>query len=361
MSLFSPVSLAGRTLQNRIVLAPMTRSRADPAGVPLSYVAEYYRQRAGAGLIITEGVQPSPMGQGYPLTPGIHSAEQIAAWAKITDAVHEVGGVIVMQIMHVGRIAHAFNRSISDAPVSASTRTAGGSIFTLRGMQRLPPPRALTTAEARAIIAEFGVAAANAFAAGVDGVELHAANGYLPAQFLSPGVNDRHDEYGGPPSARARFALQCLDKMIEAASDAAKVGIRISPGVTLNDVEDPDPLTSHKPLLEECARLGIGYVHIQRPFEDALNGLPDVDTVRFARELFPGTVIATGNYDAVSGAATVQAGTADLIGFGRPFIANPDFPERLRLGAALAEPDPATIYAPGPHGYIDYPPLKLND
>ncbi len=356
MTLFDPFDLFSKRLANRVVMAPMTRSRADREGTPLPFVADYYAQRSGAGLIVTEGVQPSPMGQGYPMTPGVHDKAQIAAWAGVVERVHAAGGVIAMQIMHVGRIAHPLNRTIAEPPVGASDAPAAGHMHTPEGRFPFAAPRALATAEIAGVVEEFARAAANAFAAGFDGVELHAANGYLPAQFLSPETNRRTDAYGGDAPARARFVIECLEAMIAAAGgEAGRVGIRISPGVAMNDLRDPDPLASHAPVLAVAGALKLAYVHVQRAFSPDLVGLPGVDTVAYARAGFKGPVIAAGGYDRAEAEATLAAGTADLIAFGRPFIANPDLAERLRRDLPLAAPDGAKIYAPGPEGYSDYP------
>ncbi|HSN05595.1 MAG TPA: alkene reductase [Nitrospira sp.] len=356
-TIFEPTNIGGLTLKNRIVMAPMTRNRASVAGVPSDLAVTYYAQRASAGLIITEGTQPSPDGQGYPRTPGIHSAEQIEAWRKITDAVHAKGGRIFVQIMHTGRIAHRLNRTVYRPPVAPSAIQASGTIYTdSLGPQPHSLPRALATEEIPSVIEEYRRATINALAAGFDGVELHAANGYLPMQFLSSNSNQRTDRYGGSVQNRARFVIETLEAMIDGAGSASKVGLRVSPGNTFNDMHDANPVGTHLYLTEEVSPLGLAYLHIQQQPKDVhTSGV--LDPVKLLRPIFDGPIIATGGVDRDSANRLLSNGDADLIGFARLFIANPDLVERFQTAGPLAEPDAATFYTPGPKGYTDYPVL----
>lgn len=354
--LFEPFTIGSIELKNRIVMAPMTRNRADVNGVPSPWAATYYGQRAEAGLIITEGTQPSAAGQGYPRTPGIHTPEQIAGWRKVTDAVHRRGGRIVMQLMHTGRIAHRANRTVDGPPVAPSAIRVAGQIHTdAFGKQDFSMPRALTLDEIPSVIDEYRQATVNALAAGFDGVELHGANGYLPMQFLSSNSNRRTDRYGGTVQNRARFIIETLEAMVEAAG-SGRVGLRVSPDTTFNDMHDANPAETHVHLVDAINRLGLAYLHVQRtpgelPPESAF------DPIALLRPRFDGPLIATGGFDLESGTRLVAEGGADLIGYASFFIANPDLVERFRRGAPLAQPDQTTFYTPGPKGYSDYPYL----
>lgn len=356
-TIFEPTNIGGLDLQNRIVMAPMTRSRANVSGVPSDLAVTYYAQRASAGLIITEGTQPSPSGQGYPRTPGIHSTEQIEAWRKVTDAVHAKGGRIFLQVMHTGRIAHRLNQTVDSPPVAPSALQAAGMIYTdSLGPQPHSMPRALATEEITLVIDDYRLATINALAAGFDGVELHAANGYLPMQFLSSNTNQRTDRYGGSLQNRTRFVLETLEAMIGGAGSSAKVGLRVSPGNTFNDIHDADPVETHLYLTENVSPMGLAYLHIQQKPKDLhTDSLPD--PVRMLRPNFDGPIIATGGFDRASANRLLSSGGADLIGFASLFIPNPDLVERFRTGAPLTEPDVATFYTPGPQGYTDYPML----
>ncbi len=358
-TLFEPVRVGSSDLKNRIVMAPMTRNRADANGVPSDLAAMYYGQRAEAGLIITEGTQPSANGQGYPRTPGIHTPEQIAGWRKITEAVHRRGGRIVMQLMHVGRIAHRANRTVNGPPVAPSAIRAAGQIYTdTLGKQDFSMPRALTLEEIPSVIDEYRQATVNALAAGFDGVELHGANGYLPMQFLSSNSNQRTDRYGGTVEHRARFLLETLEAMIHAAGSPSRVGLRVSPDTTFNDMHDEDRIGTYLHLVAAINPLGLAYLHVQRspgelPPEQAF------DPIALLRPHFDGPLLATGGFDLASGTRLVAEGGADLIGYASFFIANPDLVERFRSGAPLAQPDEATYYTPGSKGYTDYPVLGV--
>jgi N-ethylmaleimide reductase len=349
VNLFSPLHLGDYELPNRIVMAPMTRSRADVQGTPSPLAVEYYASRANAGLLITEGTGPSPAGMGYARTPGIYTGEQIAAWRSITDAVHSRGGRIFLQIMHVGRIAHSLNRTSTDVCVAPSAIRAEGQMWTdSQGMQPLDMPRALETAEIPFVIAEFVRATNNAIAAGFDGVELHAASGYLPNQFLSATANQRDDDYGGSIENRIRFVVETLSAMIVAAGSPGKVGIKVSPGMKFNDIRDDDPIPTYLALAEAIAPLRLAYLHVMRTGIGAEAAL---------RKTWPGTLLVGGGFRKAEANQTIAEGRADAIVFGSSFLANPDLVKRLEIDAPLNQPDPSTFYTPGPKGYTDYPAL----
>jgi len=349
MNLFSPITLGDYSLRNRVVMAPMTRSRADAQGVPSDLAAEYYSSRADAGLIVTEGTGPSPSGMGYPRTPGIYSPAQIAAWRKVTEAVHARGGRTFLQIMHVGRIAHSANRTIPDPPVAPSAIRAAGEMWTdAKGMQPFDLPRALELTEIPSVIAEYAEATRNALAAGFDGVELHSASGYLPNQFLSTGTNKRTDAYGGPIENRIRFVLEALEAMIAAAGSSGKVGMKVSPGMPFNDIGHDDPLPTYVALAKAIAPYRIAYLHVMRAGIGA-------ETV--LREAFPGTLLVGGGFKNDEANQALGEGRADAIVFGSTYVANPDLVRRLEKGAPLNEPDASTFFTPGPKGYTDYPVL----
>jgi N-ethylmaleimide reductase len=360
--LFSEATLGSLTLQNHIVMAPMTRSRALNQGIPTDLVATYYAQRATAGLIITEGTSPSPSGLGYARIPGIYTAEQIAGWKKVTDAVHKKGGKIFVQLMHTGRISHPDNLPAGAPLVAPSAIAANGSMWTdTQGMQPQPTPHALTTEEVKQVIQEYIQAAKNAIEAGFDGVELHGANGYLIEQFLHPAANQRTDEYGGSDENRSRFALEIAQGAVEAIG-ADKVGIRLSPYGVNGDLPQYEGVESlYYYLAEQLHKIGLVYLHI---VDHSGMGAPAVPLAikQGIRERFAGTLILVGDYNAIRAEEALESGLADLVAFGRPFIANPDLVERLQTGAELAQPNPATFYAPGPNGfeqgYIDYPTLE---
>jgi N-ethylmaleimide reductase len=356
--IFEPFHLGTLPLANRIVMAPLTRSRADTMGVPAPHAVDYYTQRAGAGLIIAEGTQPSFEGQGYCRTPGIHTPEQIAGWKRVTDSVHAAGGRMFLQVMHVGRIGHALNRQTDKPLVAPSAIAAAGQMWTdQEGMQDHPVPRALETAELPGIIEEFVTAARKALAAGFDGVELHAANGYLLNQFLASNTNRRTDAYGGSVDNRIRLVVEVAEATV-AAIGADHVGIRISPGHMFNDLKDENPVETHLALLKALKPLGLAYVHLMLPdaFDASLNNAGDVaGLIGQFRPLVSHALIVAGQFSQDKAEAALRSGAADLVAFGRPYIANPDLVERFRTGAALATPDPSTFYTPGTKGYSDYP------
>ncbi len=352
ITLFSPGRIDGFATGNRIVMAPMTRSRASSEGVPSPLAIEYYRQRATAGLIVSEGTAPSASGLGYPRTPGLYNSEQAAAWRQITDAVHAAGGRIFLQIMHVGRIAHPANRTIADPPVAPSAIQAKGMMWTdAKGMQPFDTPRALETHEIPGVVAEFAECTRLAMdVAGFDGVELHAASGYLPMQFLSTGSNRRTDGYGGSARNRVRFVVECLEAMIAAAGSAGKVGIKISPAMPFNDIQDDETSETYAALAEAITPLGLAYLHVMRT-PGVWEGIPSM------RLLYSGTLIAGGGYTQDSANEALSSDLADFIAFGTLFVANPDLPARFATAAPLAVADQNLYYSPGPVGYIDYPAL----
>ncbi len=344
MNLFSPVSLGDYTLRNRVVMAPMTRSRADAQGVPSPLAIEYYASRADAGLLITEGTGSSLMAMGYARSPGIYNDAQIAAWRKITDAVHARGGRIFLQIMHVGRIAHAANRTIPDAPVAPSAIRAEGQMWCdSLGMQPYDMPQALELGEIPGVIEEYAAATRNALSAGFDGVELHAASGYLPNQFLSPDANKRTDAYGGSIENRIRFVVETLQAMTGAAGN---VGMKISPGMKFNDINDADPMPTYLALAKAIAPMGLAYLHVMRTGIGAETAL---------RKAFPGTLLVGGGFKKEEANKVLAEGGADAIVFGSTYLANPDLVTRFEKDAALNAADQATFYTPGAKGYTDYP------
>lgn len=356
--LFQPTRLGSLALQNAVVMAPLTRSRADAQGVPQPHVVDYYAQRSSAGLIIAEGTQPSFAGQGYARTPGIHTPEQIAGWRKVTDAVHAGGASMVLQIMHCGRIAHPLNRQVPDVPVAPSAVKPAGQMWTdQKQMQDYPEPRALDTGELAALRQEFVQAARNAREAGFDGVELHAANGYLLNQFLASNSNLRTDGYGTDVAGRIRFVVETT-KAVADAIGADRTGIRISPGHMFNDIADADPIGTHVALLDALPTADMAYVHVMKAdsFAAALNNAGDpAQALATMRAHVRGAMIAAGGYTLDTGEAALEAGTLQAVVFGRPFIANPDLVARLKDGIPLAEPNPDLFYTPGPAGYSDYP------
>jgi len=347
---FSPYGLADLTLANRIVMAPMTRSRAVGGNVPSPHAATYYAQRASAGLIVTEATQVSPQGVGYIRTPGIHSAEQIAGWRKVTDATHEAGGKIFLQLWHVGRISHPDFHG-GALPVAPSAIAADGTVFTEAGPKQMVTPRALTLTELPGIVAQFRTGAQNAKQAGFDGVEIHGANGYLLDQFTRDGANKRTDLYGGSIENRVRLPLEVVDAVV-GVWGPGRVGYRISPNSPFNAMSDSDPQQTFSHLVGQLSRRGIGYLHAVDPVADGAKRLSPV-----LRKIFDGTYIVNGGFDIAAANAAIANGETDLVAFGVPYLANPDLPERYRQGAALNAPDQATFYTGDAKGYIDYPAL----
>jgi N-ethylmaleimide reductase len=354
--LFSPYRLGDIALANRLVMSPMTRSRALDGNVPNPIAATYYAQRSSAGLIVTEATQVSPQGVGYIRTPGIHSPAQVAGWRMITEAVHRAGGTIFAQLWHVGRVSHPDFHG-GELPVAPSAITADGEVFTTRGKTRMVTPRALETDEIPGVVAQFKRAAANAKAAGFDGVELHGANGYLLDQFLRDGANRRGDRYGGSIENRARFPLEVAEAVI-GVWGAARVGYKISPNGTVYSMSDSDPIRTFTHLAAALDRLGLGYLHVSEPIAGPM-AVPDgvARALPALRSVFKGTLIANGGYDARTADVAIVGRQADLVAFGVPFLANPDLPRRYLEHAPLNTPDVATFYAGEEKGYIDYPAL----
>ncbi len=350
--LFDPLSVKSWDLPNRLVMAPLTRNRATEGMVPGDLAVEYYAQRATAGLIITEGTQPSAVGQGYLDTPGIHTPEQIAGWRRVADAVHAKGGRIVVQLMHAGRVSHPDNKDGLET-VAPSPLAAPNEMFTAEGPKPHPVPRALELDEIPAVIEEYVHAARSAVEAGLDGVEVHAANGYLIHQFLAPGSNERTDEYGGSPENRARFAIEVTRAVAEAIGPE-KVGIRISPAHNIQGATEEDPAdveATYTTLVDGLAPLGLAYLSVLAD--------PSLDLVQRLRKDFGGVLIANDGFGTVTSRETAQAvlddDLADAVAVGRLFLANPDLPARWQSGADLNEPDPDTFYGGGAKGYTDYP------
>jgi N-ethylmaleimide reductase len=352
VNLLTSGRLGGLELPNRLFMAPMTRSRAHTNGVPSDLAIDYYAQRASAGLILTEGVAPVAVGLGYARTPTAETPEQMAVWKKIAAAVHQKGGRIFMQFMHVGRIGHSANRYTSEPLVAPSVVRAAGQMWTdAHGLQDMDTPRALDTSEIPGVIEGYAQATRNALAAGFDGVELHSASGYLPMQFLSTGSNTRTDGYGGSVQNRIRFVVEALQAMTAAAGDAAKVGIKISPAMPFNDIHDDDPIETYTTLVKAIAPMGLAYLHVLRT--------PPIPNIfEILRPLYSGAFAAGGAFDLATGNAALASGLADYIVFGKLFTSNPDLPERLASGIELTPFDATTFYTPGAKGYTDFLPAS---
>ena len=354
--LFSKATLGSLPLQNHLVMAPMTRNRAT-GNIPNELMAQYYAQRATAGLIITEGTSPSPNGLGYPRIPGIFSAEQIAGWKLVTDAVHAKGAKMFIQFMHCGRIGHPLNLPAGARILAPSAVAAAGEMYTdAEGMKPHPVPQAMTDADIKAAIEEFAQGAKNAMAAGFDGVELHGANGYLLEQFIRPNSNQRTDRYGGSIGNRARFVLEVAEAVIIAIGKD-KVGIRLSPFGVFNDMPLYDAMEAdYTYLAQELNARGLAYIHLVDHSSMGAPTVPETMKATF-RKLFKGTLILSGGYDAARAESDLVANKGNLIAVGKPFLANPDLVARWKTGAAVNAPDMNTFYTPGPKGYTDYPAL----
>ena len=353
--LFEPIRVGTWELPHRLVMAPLTRNRAEQGMVPGDLAVEYYAQRASAALIVSEGTQPSAVGQGYLNTPGIHTPEQVAGWRRVAVAVHARGGRIVVQLMHAGRIAHPDNKGGLET-VAPSALAAPGEMVTAAGREPHPVPRALEADEIPGVVVEYVHAARCAIEAGLDGVEVHAANGYLIHQFLAPGSNHRTDEYGGSPANRARLVVEVAQAVADAIGPE-RVGIRISPAHNIQGATEEDPAdveATYTALLDGIAPLGLAYLSV-------LHADPASDLVQKLRAHFGGPFFANTGFAAVTTKEAAQAlldeDVADAVVVGRPFLANPDLPERWRRGAELNEPDPDTFYGGGAEGYTDYPSL----
>lgn len=367
INLFSPIQLGAHTLPNRVVMAPLTRNRASDGNVPTELNATYYAQRASAGLLIAEATQVTPYGQGYPATPGIHSPEQVEGWKLVTEAVHAHGGRIFLQLWHVGRISHPSLQPDGVLPVAPSAiAPADGEASTYEGPKPYVTPRALETDELPGIVEQYRQGAANALAAGFDGVEIHGANGYLLDQFLRDGTNKRTDAYGGSVENRARLLLEVTAAVVDvwgavggASRNGNRVGVRLSPSSTFNSMSDSDPKATFSYAIEALNQFGLAYLHLLEPSEaDERHGGTLIPTSYF-RPLFKGNLMVNWNYDRDKANAAIANGDADLVSFGKLFIANPDLPERFQADASLNEPDPSTFYGGGEKGYVDYPVLVL--
>jgi N-ethylmaleimide reductase len=346
-ALWNPTVAGDIPLPHRLAMAPMTRDRSTPEGIPTELNSEYYAQRASHALIITEGTQPSADGQGYPLTPGIYTEEHITGWRKVTDAVHKAGGRIVIQLMHTGRMSHPDNTVHHRQPVAPSAIQPAGTMFTASGLQEMPVPRELSTEEVAATVDDFRRAAAAAIAAGADGVEIHGANGYLVHQFLATNTNQRTDRYGGSLDNRIRFAVEVATAVADEIG-AGRTGIRISPGNPFNDIAESDTHELYPALVRALAPLDLAYLHISHGGDDEL--------LHTLRKLWPTTLVLNrAGTDIPTRAKDVEEGLADVISVGVMALANPDLVERIRSDAPLNTPDPATFYGGDAAGYTDYP------
>lgn len=356
IDIFWPYRIGALQIPNRVVMAPMTRNRAAPGNVPGPLNATYYSQRASAGLIVSEGTQISPQGLGYPGTPGIHSAAQVAGWRLVTAAVQDAGGRIFAQLWHVGRISHPSLQPDGAVPVAPSAVAPTGQAWTLDGMKPYVTPRALETSEIAGIVDDYRRAAANARQAGFDGVELHGANGYLVDQFLRDKTNRRSDRYGGSVTNRARFLIEATEVLI-GEWGADRVGVRLSPVNPYNDIADSNPAATFATAVTELDRLGIVYLHIVEPGANDSIAAGEKPDLSFFRRLWHGTLIANKGYNLDRANAVLRDGMADLVSFATLYLANPDLPERFRRGAALNAPDRKTFYGGAAPGYTDYPRL----
>ena len=379
VNLLTPARFGSIELRSRIVMAPMTRSRADADGDPNELMALYYAQRAGAGMILTEGIYPSEQGKGYCRTPGLAGEHQAALWRPVTEAVHDRGGTIVAQIMHCGRIAHADNKQPGSEIVAPSAIAAAGKMYTDTDggtMQPFPVPRALDEHEIPAVIADYARSAELAVEAGFDGVELHGTSGYLPAQFLSTGTNRRSDRWGGSVTNRTRFFVEAAAAMAGAVG-ADRVGFRICPANPFNDLHDDDPAETFRCLLPQLSDLGLAYCHVIRlpaggtgaddeapnPEKAGLGGATGrpraagIDNEALARELFDGPLIVNDSYSPDEANFALEIGRADAVSFARPFISNPDFAQRVANGAPIEPLDARNLYTQGPEGYTTFPSL----
>jgi len=356
-SLFDPVQVGDLSLANRIVMAPLTRNRAAPGGVPHHAAETYYAQRASAGLIVTEGAQVTALGQGYLDTPGIHNAEQVAGWRRVTDAVHARGGRIVVQLWHVGRVSHVSLLPPGESPVSSTNRVAQTKTFTRQGFEPVSAPRALRTEELAGIVQAFRDAAGRAMQAGFDGVEIHGANGYLFDQFLRDNINDRTDAYGGSIENRTRLLREVVAAVTQEIG-GGRTGLRLSPVTPSNDAGlDSDPQALFEAAVAQLRPHRLAYLHV---VEGATGGARDVAPFDYEalHRRFDGAWMLNNGYTGAMAEQALHDGRADLVAFGRPFIANPDLVQRLRTGAALNEVDRGTLYGGGDKGYIDYPTLE---
>lgn len=358
MKLLQPINLGNKTLKNSMAMAPMTRSRASLDGVVGNSTALYYTQRASAGLIISEAINISKQAIGSPLTPGIYTTQQINAWKKVTQAVHQEGGVIYAQLWHTGRVGHSLVKNGGQTVSASAIAIEGQQHFTLEGMKEYETPKALTTTEVQECIQDFKQAALNAIEAGFDGVELHAAFGYLPNQFLAESANNRNDQYGGNDENRNRFVIEAIQQMIDAIG-ANKVGIRISPTSTYNNIVHNNPVQQFSLLIKELNNLPLSYIHIMNvPFPVEKHPNYPINSVETFGKLTHHSIIANCGYTKETGEAELEKGIAKIVSYGTLFLANPDLPKRFETNAILNQPDRATMYGGADAGYIDYPFLK---
>ncbi|MDC6390615.1 alkene reductase [Maribacter sp. PR1] len=359
MKLLEKIQLGNLTLKNRMAMSAMTRSRADINGVVGDITVQYYTQRVSAGLIFTEAIRISEEATGSPLTPGIYTNEQIEAWKKVTKSVHENGGIIIAQLWHTGRAGHSIDRNGKLPLAPSAIPIKGMQHFTSQGMKEYETPQEITLEEIKQTISDYGQAAKNAIAAGFDGVELHAANGYLPNQFLAESANQRTDEYGGSIPNKARFVLEVMQELIDAVG-GDKVGIKISVYHPYGDMFYDDPVGTYNYLIDELNTLDIAFVELMKknPFFPPPAQYPTDDEVELYGKRIKQTLIANTGYDKASAEAELEKGIANIISFGTLFLANPDLPKRFELDAELNEPDRATMFGGGEQGYIDYPFLE---
>jgi len=350
-AMFTPLRVGNVTIANRMAMAPMTRQRSLLDGTPTDLNVDYYRQRASAGLIVSEGIYPGPMGCGYLFSPGLHSDRHVAGWTRVTDAVHAAGGAIFGQIMHVGRLSDPLmldgEQPIAPSAVQPDPKARHYTVNCPRPKRPYTQPRAMTHAEVLGVIDDYARSAALARKAGFDGVEVHAASGYLPMQFLSTNANVRTDEWGGSVEKRAAFLLACVDAMI-AATDPGFVAVKIGPGWTFHDVFDDDPVATYTYVVRELSKRGIAYLQIG-------NYGMEWDVYGTLRPLFDGPAMFVAGFTRQTAAATIASGAADMIGFGQAYISNPDLAERYQQGLDITRPDIATYYTQGAEGYTDYP------
>lgn len=353
--LFTPIQLGNIALPNRVIMAPLTRMRSGQGNVPTELNATYYAQRASAGLIVSEATQISLQARGYANSPGIHSPEQIKGWQLVTDAVHEAGGRIFLQLWHAGRTSHPDIQPDGALPVAPSEIAAEGHAYTPNGRPDLVTPRALETEEIPEIVEQFRQGAKNAVAADFDGVEIHGANGYLIDEFIEDGSNKRSDRYGGSVANRARFLLEIIEAVTNVWGDN-KVGVRLSPSGENYTMSDSDRSGTFKYVVNALNSFNLAYFHLMEPNQWGTDTGLDA---AFFRPIYKGVLMVNGDYDRNRGNTVLQSGNADLVSFGRTFLANPDLPQRLKFNAPLNEPDSETFYGGGKQGYTDYPSLEL--
>jgi N-ethylmaleimide reductase len=354
-SLYDPITLGNLQLKNRVFMAPLTRNRARPDGVPGHLASTYYSQRASAGLIVSEATQISPMGKGYINTPGIHSAEQVSGWRQVVQAVHEAGGRIFLQLWHVGRISHRSLLPGNTAPLAPSAIVAKSQTVIETGFVDVSEPRAMTLADIRQTIDDYRIAAANAKAAGFDGIEIHAANGYLIDQFLQTRSNARTDDYGGDVANRTRFLREVVESVLE-VWESTRVGVRISPGGTFNDMGDENPEQTFSHVVDMLNDFRLCYLHVVEASPGQAPADPRMtDLFKHLRTAWNGVYIVNGGYDAERGELAVSSNHADAVAYGRLFLANPDLPKRLQYRGPLNAPDQKSFYGGTEIGYTDYP------